>query len=327
MLSENALNQKIRSISDGKPDSTFSESGLGKLWPSGLAHPRPGMGAFGCGVEICGSHPWKARSFSSECGLNSKAWPMNQVGVMARYRLTIEYDGAGFSGWQRVGDGKTGVQAALEEAVFAMTGERADVIGAGRTDAGVHARGQVAHVDLAKELRPDRLRDGLCAHLRPQPVAVVAAAAAPADFHARFSARVRVYEYVIINRRADLALARGRAWRIGARLDAAAMALAARRLEGHHDFSTFRDAQCQAPSPMKTLDRCAVSAEADQISVWCEARSFLHRQVRSMVGTLVEAGLGKMTPDDVAAALAAADRTRCGPVAPAAGLYLDRVGY
>ncbi len=246
---------------------------------------------------------------------------------MPRYRLIIEYDGAGFSGWQRVGDGKTGVQAALEEAVFAMTGERTDVIGAGRTDAGVHARGQVAHVDLKKEWRPDRLRDGLCAHLRPQPAAVLEAAMVDIDFHARFSAAKRVYEYVIINRRADLVLARGRAWRMGARLDPAAMQEAAQRLVGHHDFSTFRDAQCQAQSPIKTLDRCDVVADGQRISVWCEARSFLHRQVRSMVGTLVEAGLGKLSARDVAELLAARDRARCGPVAPADGLYLDHVGY
>lgn len=246
---------------------------------------------------------------------------------MPRYRLTIEYDGAGFSGWQRVGDGKTGVQAALEDAVFAMTAERADVIGAGRTDAGVHARGQVAHVDLTKEIRADRVRDGLCAHLRPQPVAVVEAERVGETFHARFSARKRVYQYVIINRRADLALERGRAWRIGARLNADAMAHAARRLEGHHDFSTFRDAQCQAKSPIKTLDRCEVLHVGDRISVWCEARSFLHRQVRSMVGTLAEVGLGKMSADDLAAVLAARDRTQCGPVAPPDGLYLDRVSY
>jgi tRNA pseudouridine38-40 synthase len=246
---------------------------------------------------------------------------------LPRYRLIIEYDGAGFSGWQRVGDGKTGVQAALEEAVFAMTGERTDVIGAGRTDAGVHARGQVAHVDLKKEWRPDRLRDGLCAHLRPQPAAVLEAAMVDIDFHARFSAAKRVYEYVIINRRADLVLARGRAWRMGARLDPAAMQEAAQRLVGHHDFSTFRDAQCQAQSPIKTLDRCDVVADGQRISVWCEARSFLHRQVRSMVGTLVEAGLGKLSARDVAELLAARDRARCGPVAPADGLYLDHVGY
>lgn len=246
---------------------------------------------------------------------------------MPRYRLTIEYDGAGFSGWQRVGDGKTGVQAALEDAVFAMTGERTEVVGAGRTDAGVHARAQVAHVDLDRVWRTDRLRDGLCAHVRPQPVAVLDVVEADAQFHARFSATKRIYEYVIINRRADLALERGRAWRIGAQLDPAAMHAAGQRLIGHHDFSTFRDAQCQAQSPVKTLDRCDVVADGARISVWCEARSFLHRQVRSIVGTLVEAGLGKLTAADVAARLAARDRAQCGPVAPADGLYLHGVAY
>lgn len=246
---------------------------------------------------------------------------------MPRYRLTIEYDGAGFSGWQRVGDGKTGVQAALEDAVAAMTGARAEVVGAGRTDAGVHARAQVAHVDLQKPFRADRLRDGLCAHLRPQPVAVLHAEEVGGDFHARFSARARVYEYIIINRRADLALMRGLAWRIGARLDASAMAHAAQRLVGHHDFSTFRDAQCQARSPVKTLDRCDVVVAGERISVWCEARSFLHRQVRSMVGTLAEVGMGKLSADDLSEILAARDRARCGPVAPPDGLYLDSVRY
>lgn len=246
---------------------------------------------------------------------------------MPRYRLTIEYDGAGFSGWQRVGDGKTGVQAALEQAVLAMTGQAAEVIGAGRTDAGVHARAQTAHVDIDRTFPADRLRDGLCAHLRPAPVAVLDAVIADDQFHARFSAQKRVYEYVIINRRADLALKRGRAWRLGGRLDPHAMAIAAPRLVGHHDFTTFRDAQCQAKSPIKTLDRCEVIHAGERISVWCEARSFLHRQVRSMVGTLVEVGFGKMTPDDLADALAAADRRRCGPVAPAEGLYLDHVKY
>lgn len=246
---------------------------------------------------------------------------------MPRYRLLIEYDGAGFSGWQRVGDGQLGVQAALESAVQALTGVHADVIGAGRTDAGVHARGQVAHVDLEREWRADTVRDALCAHLRPHPVAVLEAERVSDDFHARFSATQRIYEYVIVNRRADLALEAGRAWRFGARLQPDLMAAAAARLVGRHDFTTFRDAQCQAPSPVKTLDRCEVIVEGARISVWCAARSFLHRQVRSMVGTLTEAGLGKLSADDVSDALAARDRARCGPVAPAEGLYLHRVEY
>jgi tRNA pseudouridine38-40 synthase len=191
----------------------------------------------------------------------------------------------------------------------------------------VHALGQVAHVDLEKELAPGRVADALNAHLRPHPVAVLKAEAAAPDFHARFDAVRRVYLYRIVPRRAPLTLARGKVWRVPATLDAGAMHAAAQRLIGEHDFTTFRDAQCQAKSPVKTLDRCDVAVSGDEIHVWCEARSFLHRQVRSMVGTLVEAGLGKLSADDVADALAAKDRTRCGPVAPADGLYLVRVDY
>jgi tRNA pseudouridine38-40 synthase len=243
-----------------------------------------------------------------------------------RFKLTIEYDGGPFMGWQRVNNGPS-VQQALEDAVARLTGVHSDVVGAGRTDSGVHALGQVAHVDLEKELAPGRVADALNAHLRPHPVAVLKAEAAAPDFHARFDAVRRVYLYRIVPRRAPLTLARGKVWRVPATLDAGAMHAAAQRLIGEHDFTTFRDAQCQAKSPVKTLDRCDVAVSGDEIHVWCEARSFLHRQVRSMVGTLVEAGLGKLSADDVADALAAKDRTRCGPVAPADGLYLVRVDY
>jgi tRNA pseudouridine38-40 synthase len=243
-----------------------------------------------------------------------------------RFKLTIEYDGGPFMGWQRVNTGPS-VQQALEDAVARLTGVHSDVVGAGRTDSGVHALGQVAHVDLEKELAPGRVADALNAHLRPHPVAVLKAEAAAPDFHARFDAVRRVYLYRIVPRRAPLTLARGKVWRVPATLDAGAMHAAAQRLIGEHDFTTFRDAQCQAKSPVKTLDRCDVAVSGDEIHVWCEARSFLHRQVRSMVGTLVEAGLGKLSADDVADALAAKDRTRCGPVAPADGLYLVRVDY
>ncbi|HVV33563.1 MAG TPA: tRNA pseudouridine(38-40) synthase TruA [Vitreimonas sp.] len=243
-----------------------------------------------------------------------------------RFKLTIEYDGGPFMGWQRVNTGPS-VQQALEDAVERLTGAHSDVVGAGRTDSGVHALGQVAHVDLEKELAPGRVADALNAHLRPHPVAVLKAEAAAPDFHARFDAVRRVYLYRIVPRRAPLTLARGKVWRVPATLDAGAMHAAAQRLIGEHDFTTFRDAQCQAKSPVKTLDRCDVAVSGDEIHVWCEARSFLHRQVRSMVGTLVEAGLGKLSADDVADALAAKDRTRCGPVAPADGLYLVRVDY
>ncbi|MDX2274826.1 MAG: tRNA pseudouridine(38-40) synthase TruA [Hyphomonadaceae bacterium] len=245
---------------------------------------------------------------------------------MARFKLTIEYDGGPFAGWQRVTD-LPSVQGALEDAVEKLTGARSDVVGAGRTDAGVHAMGQVAHVDIAKPFAAGRVRDGLNAHLRPAPIAVLQAEEAPADFHARFSATRRVYLYSILNRRAPAALARGKVWRVPRVLDHAAMQAAALRLLGRHDFTTFRDSQCQAKSPVKTLERCDVSRDGETVQIWCEAQSFLHSQVRSIVGTLVEVGVGKMSAEDVAAALAAADRARCGPVAPADGLYLMRVDY
>jgi tRNA pseudouridine38-40 synthase len=243
-----------------------------------------------------------------------------------RFKLTLEYDGGRFQGWQRVASGPS-VQGALEEAVEGLIGVRAEVIGAGRTDSGVHALGQVAHVDIAKPLSANRLCDALNAHLRPQAIAVLAAEEAAPEFHARFDALRRAYIYRVINRRAPLALERGKAWRLTRALDAEAMDAAARRLVGHHDFTTFRDSACQANSPVKTLDRACVARCGDVIEFHFEARSFLHRQVRSMVGTLVEAGLGKLTADDVAAALGAKDRARCGPVAPADGLYLIRVDY
>ena len=245
---------------------------------------------------------------------------------MTRFKLTIEYDGAPFQGWQRLSEGPS-VQGALEAAVLRLTGERTDVIGAGRTDAGVHAYAQVAHVDIDKPFRADVVRDGLNAHLRPNPIAVLSAAAVDPAFHARFDATERVYHYRILPRRADLALDRGRVWRTPQPLDVAAMARAAGSLVGRHDFTTFRDSQCQADSPIRTLDRCDVSRVGEEVHVWCAARSFLHRQVRSMVGTLVEVGQGRRSPESVAVILAAADRSQCGQVAPAEGLYLARVAY
>jgi tRNA pseudouridine38-40 synthase len=243
-----------------------------------------------------------------------------------RFKLTLEYDGGAFLGWQRVASGPS-VQSALEDAVEKLTGVRADVVGAGRTDSGVHALAQVAHLDLEKAFAPQRLCDALNAHLRPAPISVLAAETTADDFHARFDAVRRVYLYRVIDRRPPLALERGKAWRVARGLDAGAMHAAARGLRGHHDFTTFRDSQCQAKSPMKTLDVAEVTRDGDVVSFRFEARSFLHRQVRSMVGTLVEVGLGKLGADDVAAALAAKDRARCGPVAPAEGLYLVRVDY
>jgi tRNA pseudouridine38-40 synthase len=243
-----------------------------------------------------------------------------------RYRLTIEYDGAPFAGWQIQADQLT-VQGVLTAAVQALTGESVLVQGAGRTDAGVHALAQVAHVDLTRDWPTDTVRDAINAHLRPHPVAVLAAERVPESFNARMSALKRHYRYDIVNRRADLALERQRAWRIPRPLDTAAMHAAAQLLVGKHDFTTFRASECQAKSPLKTLDRLDVVRDGERVHVFASARSFLHHQVRSMVGSLKLVGEGKWSRADLAAALAAADREACGPVAPAAGLYLVRVDY
>lgn len=245
---------------------------------------------------------------------------------MPRYRLTIEYDGTPFVGWQMQDNGPS-IQAALTAAIAAFSGERALVGGAGRTDAGVHALGQVAHVDLARPWDGDTVRDAINFHLRPQPVAVLEAVRVDAGFDARFSALKRHYLYRIVNRRADLALAHNRAWRVAHALDGEAMHEAAQRLVGRHDFTTFRAAECQARSPVKTLDRLDVSRDGENLHITASARSFLHHQVRSMVGSLVHVGTGKWSADDLAAALAARDRTACGQVAPPQGLYLLRVDY
>jgi tRNA pseudouridine38-40 synthase len=248
------------------------------------------------------------------------------MAAMPRYKLTIEYDGTPFVGWQ-VQDNGASVQGVLTEAVAALTGERAAVHGAGRTDAGVHALGQVAHIDLAKDWDAATVRDALNAHLRPHPVAVLAAERVADTFEARFSAIKRHYLYRIVNRRADLALDVIRAWRVPRRLDSDAMHAAAQRLIGKQDFTTFRSTECQAKSPVKTLDRLDVTRDGDEIRVATSARSFLHNQVRSMVGSLVHVGDGKWSADDLSAALLARDRARCGQVAPPQGLYLVRVEY
>jgi tRNA pseudouridine38-40 synthase len=245
---------------------------------------------------------------------------------MPRYKLTIEYDGRPFVGWQ-VQDNGPSVQGLLAAAIAAFCGEEARVQGAGRTDAGVHALGQVGHVDLAKDWDEDTVRDALNAHLRPHPVAVLNAERVADAFDARFSAIRRHYRYRIISRRADLTLERGLAWRIAKPLDSAAMHAAAQRLVGRHDFTTFRHAECQAKSPVKTLDRLDVERSADEIDVTASARSFLHTQVRSMVGALALVGEGKWTAADVSAALEKRDRAACAPVAPPDGLYLTRVDY
>ena len=245
---------------------------------------------------------------------------------MTRWKLTIEYDGGPFRGWQRQENGPS-VQAAIEEAITRFCGERVTITAAGRTDAGVHARGQVAHADIAKETRADTVRDALNAHLRPLPVAILSAEAVGDDFHARFSATARHYSFRIVNRRSPLALDRGQAWHVIAPLDAGAMQAAAQVLLGTHDFTTFRAAECQAKSPVKTLDRLDVMRAGEAVIVVASARSFLHHQVRSMVGSLRLVGDGRWSAADLRHALAARDRAACGPVAPPDGLCLDRVDY
>jgi tRNA pseudouridine38-40 synthase len=245
---------------------------------------------------------------------------------MPRFSVTLEYDGGPFAGWQRQENGPS-IQAALEEAILKLSGERVTATGAGRTDAGVHARGQVAHFDLVKEFPPDTVRDALNAHLRPLPIAVLEAAIAAPDFHARFSAIARHYEYRILCRRAPPALDRGHVWHVSRALDVQAMQAAAQAFIGPHDFTTFRSSECQAKSPVKTLDRFDVSVQGDEIVFTTRARSFLHHQVRSMVGTLKLVGEGKWRTSDVARALQARDRTKCGTVAPPEGLTLLRVDY
>ncbi|MBM3565037.1 MAG: tRNA pseudouridine(38-40) synthase TruA [Alphaproteobacteria bacterium] len=245
---------------------------------------------------------------------------------MPRYRLTIEYDGGPFVGWQRQTNGLS-VQQVVEEALAQLSGEAVAAFAAGRTDAGVHALGQVAHCDMARDFPADTVRDALNFHMKPHPVAILSAEIAAPDFHARFSATMRRYVYRIANRRARPALDFGRKWWVPGALDAGAMHEAARHLVGKHDFTTFRASLCQAKSPVKTLDVLDVVRDGDDIAVHARARSFLHHQVRNMVGTLKLVGEGKWTPDDVKAALEAKDRARGGPTAPPEGLYLAEVGY
>ena len=245
---------------------------------------------------------------------------------MPRFRLTLEYDGAPFVGWQVQANGRS-VQGALETALLGLCGEAIVAHGAGRTDAGVHASGQVAHIDLNRDWEGLRLREALNAHLVPHPIAVLSAERVGDDFDARHSAIMRHYVYRLINRRAPLTIERGRAWHVKRGLDADAMREAARVLLGRHDFSTFRDSQCQAASPVRTLNSFDVERRGDLITMRISALSFLHRQVRSMVGSLEHVGAGYWSAGDLEAALNAADRRRCGQVAPACGLYLERVDY
>jgi len=245
---------------------------------------------------------------------------------MPRYKLTLEYDGTPFKGWQRQAD-QPSVQQALEEAIERFSGERTVTQAAGRTDSGVHALGQVVHFDLEKPRDPFRIREALNHHLRPAPVAVLEAEAVGEDFEARFSALARHYEYRILNRRAPAALEMKRVWHVPMPLDAEAMHAAAQLILGRHDFTTFRAAECQANSPIRTLDHFSVHREFDHVVVTARARSFLHHQVRSMVGSLKLVGEGKWSPADFRAALDAVDRSRCGPLAPSSGLYLTKVIY
>jgi len=245
---------------------------------------------------------------------------------VTRYRITLEYDGGGFVGWQRQENGPS-IQAALEAAIAGFCGEAVTVHGAGRTDAGVHALGQVAHFDLAKETDAQTVREALNAHLRPDPIAVIEAVVADPGFHARFDAVERRYLYRILNRRAQPALDRGRVWHVAVPLDAEAMHDAAQSLIGKHDFSSFRAAECQAKSPVKTLDELSVGREGEEVCITARARSFLHHQVRNFAGTLRLVGEGKWSRADVEAALAARDRAAAGPTAPAEGLYLVAIAY
>ncbi len=250
-----------------------------------------------------------------------------------RWKLTIEYDGSNFAGWQRQTNAPS-VQEAIERAIAAFCGEEAQLHVAGRTDAGVHAVGQVAHVDLARATDERSVRDAINYHLRPHPVAIVKAERAAPEFHARFGAIHRVYCYkILMGRRADNVLHQKRVWHVQRELDVAAMNKAAKHLLGHHDFSSFRDAECQAKSPLRSMDRLEFIEKKQELSagrhieLWAEARSFLHHQIRNITGTLSLVGEGKWQPDDVKAVLDAKDRTKAGPTAPADGLYFVRVDY
>ena len=245
---------------------------------------------------------------------------------MPRYKFLIEYDGGPYRGWQYQAD-EPSVQGAIEDAIAKFDGQRVTIQGAGRTDSGVHALGQVAHADLRSERDGGTVRDALNFYLRPQPIAILAAERVGDDFNARFSATTRHYLYRIVNRRPDLALDVGRTWRLGRPLNIAAMQEAAKRLLGSHDFTTFRSSECQSKSPLKTLDQLDIAVDGWNVNVLVSARSFLHNQVRSMVGSLVHVGEGRWNADDITRILQARDRTSCGQVAPAEGLYLVKVDY
>ncbi|MEM9232793.1 MAG: tRNA pseudouridine(38-40) synthase TruA [Pseudomonadota bacterium] len=245
---------------------------------------------------------------------------------MPRYRLDVEFDGTPYVGWQRQDNGPS-VQGALEQAGLQLTQSTASCVGAGRTDAGVHALCMTAHIDLAKAMPEDTVRDGLNAHLRPQPVSVLRAARASDDWHARFTCHRRHYLYRILSRRSPPALTSRKVWHVLGPLDVSAMTEAARHLTGKHDFTTFRSVHCQSASPVKTLSSVEVEQQGEEVHFRLHAPSFLHNQVRSIVGTLAQVGLGRWSPEDVKTALIAADRSQCGPVAPASGLYFAKADY
>ncbi len=245
---------------------------------------------------------------------------------MPRYKLIVEYDGTPYAGWQ-IQANAASVQGELARAIEGLSGQRIVPSGAGRTDAGVHARGQAAHFDLARDYPPETVRDALNFHLRPAPIAIVDCEIVDETFDARFSAKARHYLYRIVNRRAPLALERDRAWQIGVPLAIEPMQQAARHLIGRHDFTTFRSAQCQAKSALRTLDRLDIERDGETIAIVASARSFLHHQVRSMVGSLKLAGEGKWRPEDMRRVLEAKNRSACGPVAPACGLYFMKIDY
>ncbi len=245
---------------------------------------------------------------------------------MHRYKLTIEYDGTPYVGWQ-IQDNGLSVQEVLRTALKNLSGEDFVPKGSGRTDAGVHALGQVAHIDLSKEWSVDKIRDGLNYHIRPAPVAVTKAEVVPDDFDARFSAKLRRYRYIIVNRRARLTIDRAYAWLVPRPLDEELMHEAAQSFVGHHDFTTFRSTHCQAKSPLKSIDAVSVYRSGEKIFVECSARSFMHNQVRSMVGSLAEVGMGKWPVTGIQTAIEAKSRSACGPVAPAHGLYFLQIDY
>ena len=245
--------------------------------------------------------------------------------LMPKFKITIEYEGSDFVGWQKQENGLS-IQETIEDAVYKLTGETVTLFGAGRTDAGVHAKGQVAHFDLIKYFESDEIRDGLNQHLRPLPIAIIDATEAGSDFHARFSAKKRSYEYLIINRRSPLTINKNRAWCVFKKLDLDTIYQESKSFIGNHNFQAFRSVDCQATSPKKTIDEVFIKEKHEKISISISAKSFLHSQVRIMVGTLIEIGKGKITKS-VKDIILSQDRAQAGVTAPACGLYLLKVDY